>query len=93
MNPALSCIFFNKSGTKAAFGHLTSIKNTCRRPATFGSLLKRCEDSETSGQVLDLMSALNRHYKITFICAAHDDRLRRRAIRIISVKDGRIAGD
>lgn len=47
-------------------------------------------DSETSDQVLDLMSALNRDYKMTFIFATHDDRLRRRAKRIISVKDGRI---
>ena len=47
-------------------------------------------DSETSDQVLDLMSQLNREFKTTFVFATHDDRLRRRASRIITVKDGRI---
>jgi putative ABC transport system ATP-binding protein len=50
-------------------------------------------DSETAERLLDLMEGLNRDSGVTFIFSTHDTKVMARARRIISMVDGRVAGD
>jgi len=50
-------------------------------------------DSDTAGQILDLMSQINRETGKTFLFATHDPRITERASRQIHLYDGRIAND
>jgi putative ABC transport system ATP-binding protein len=50
-------------------------------------------DSDTAGQILDLMSQINRETGTTFLFATHDPRITDRASRQIHLHDGQIAND
>jgi len=50
-------------------------------------------DSETSGELLDMMHALNRETGMTFVFSTHDQIVIDRASRVITLKDGRIFDD
>jgi putative ABC transport system ATP-binding protein len=50
-------------------------------------------DSSTSVALLDMMRALNQKTGMTFVFSTHDENVMRRARRLITLKDGRIAGD
>jgi len=50
-------------------------------------------DSETSGSLLDMMHALNAETGMTFVFSTHDENVMERAQRLVTLKDGRIAGD
>jgi putative ABC transport system ATP-binding protein len=50
-------------------------------------------DSETSGSLLDMMHALNAETGMTFVFSTHDENVMERARRLVTLKDGRIAGD
>ena len=50
-------------------------------------------DSDTAGQILDLMSQINRETGTTFLFASHDPRITQRASRQIHLHDGQIAND
>ena len=50
-------------------------------------------DSDTAGQVLDLMSQINRETGTTFLFATHDPRITDRASRQIHLHDGQIVND
>ncbi|MEJ7870701.1 MAG: ABC transporter ATP-binding protein [Rubrobacteraceae bacterium] len=50
-------------------------------------------DSETSGEIVDLLVDLNREQGQTFVLVTHDPSVARRAHRIIRMRDGRIEGD
>jgi putative ABC transport system ATP-binding protein len=50
-------------------------------------------DSTTSGALLDLMRELNHKTGMTFVFSTHDENVMKRARRLITLKDGRIAGD
>jgi putative ABC transport system ATP-binding protein len=47
-------------------------------------------DSETSQRILELMRALNRQHRTTFVFSTHDDRLLRFVDRLVHLTDGRI---
>ncbi len=47
-------------------------------------------DSVTAGGLLDLMEELNRGHGITFLFSTHDERVMRRARRLIRLRDGRL---
>jgi putative ABC transport system ATP-binding protein len=50
-------------------------------------------DSETAERLLDIMEGLNRDSGVTFIFSTHDAKVMARARRIITMVDGRVAGD
>jgi len=50
-------------------------------------------DSETAGDLLDLMARLNEEKGVTFLFSTHDPAVMERARRIIVLKDGRVAED
>jgi ABC-type lipoprotein export system ATPase subunit len=50
-------------------------------------------DSETAGQILDLMSQINQETGTTFLFATHDPRITDRASRQIHLHDGQIVND
>jgi putative ABC transport system ATP-binding protein len=50
-------------------------------------------DSKTSAALLDLMRELNKKTSMTFLFSTHDPLVMERARRVITIKDGRIAGD
>src|SRR5215204_3142225 len=50
-------------------------------------------DSETSGEIVDLLVRLNREHGQTFVLVTHDASVARRAYRIVRMRDGRIEGD
>jgi putative ABC transport system ATP-binding protein len=50
-------------------------------------------DSTTSVALLDMMRALNQKTGMTFVFSTHDENVMRRARRLVTLKDGRIAGD
>jgi len=50
-------------------------------------------DSQTSGNLLDVMRSMNEKKGITFIFSTHDPRVVERARRTITLKDGLIADD
>ena len=50
-------------------------------------------DSETGASLLDLMRRMNEDLGITFLFSTHDEQVMERARRLITVRDGRVAGD
>ena len=50
-------------------------------------------DSETSGELLDLMLELNREYETTFLFSTHDPLVMERARRIVRLRSGEIDED
>ena len=50
-------------------------------------------DSETAETLLAIMERLNREHGITFVFSTHDDRVMKRARRIVRMRDGRIEED
>ena len=50
-------------------------------------------DSETSGDLLDLMLELNQEMKTTFLFSTHDPAVIERARRVVRLLDGRVAGN
>ena len=50
-------------------------------------------DSETSGELLDLMYGLNQEYETTFLFSTHDELVMERARRIVRLRSGRIEED
>jgi putative ABC transport system ATP-binding protein len=50
-------------------------------------------DTESAESLLDLMEELNNKYEMTFIFSTHDDRVMRRARRIVTLQDGSIIED
>lgn len=50
-------------------------------------------DSETSGEIMDLLIRLNREEEHTFVLVTHDASVAHRAHRTIKMRDGRIVGE
>ncbi len=50
-------------------------------------------DSKTTENLLDIMEKLNREEKITFIFSTHDQRVVRKARRVITIEDGKVISD
>lgn len=50
-------------------------------------------DSETSGELLDLMYGLNQEYETTFLFSTHDELVMERARRIVRLRSGQIDED
>jgi len=50
-------------------------------------------DSDTTEQVYELLRAINKKYKTTFIIITHDRRIAEKADRIIEIKDGKVYVD
>ncbi|MBN2425814.1 MAG: ABC transporter ATP-binding protein [Calditrichaceae bacterium] len=50
-------------------------------------------DSASAESLLDMMEELNKKYDMTFIFSTHDSRVMKRARRIITLVDGKIADD
>lgn len=50
-------------------------------------------DSAAASQLLDIMEKLNREEQVTFIFSTHDDRVIRRARRVITLQDGKVVSD
>ena len=50
-------------------------------------------DSKSAGQLMDLFRELNEHHDVTFLIATHDERVMRRAKRLIRMQDGRVIAD
>jgi putative ABC transport system ATP-binding protein len=50
-------------------------------------------DGETAEKLLELMMALNEQHGATFLFSTHDERVMRRARRIVKLVDGRVAED
>jgi len=50
-------------------------------------------DSATAGALLDLMEKLNQEKGVTFLFSTHDERVMKRAKRIMTMRDGELAGD
>lgn len=50
-------------------------------------------DSKSTENLLDIMARLNREENMTFVFATHDDRVIKKAKRVISLEDGKIISD
>jgi putative ABC transport system ATP-binding protein len=50
-------------------------------------------DSKSTENLLDIMEKLNRDEKITFIFSTHDQRVIKKARRVITIEDGKIISD
>jgi putative ABC transport system ATP-binding protein len=50
-------------------------------------------DSKTGAGLLDMMKELNKKTGMTFIFSTHDEMVMKRARRVVTLKDGRIASD
>ena len=50
-------------------------------------------DSETGGQLLEIMRKFNNELKMTFVFSTHDPQIMERAKRLITLTDGRIVSD
>jgi len=50
-------------------------------------------DSTSAGQLMDLFRELNENHGVTFLIATHDERVMRRARRLIRMQDGRVIAD
>jgi len=50
-------------------------------------------DSVTSGELLDMMRELNQKTGMTFLFSTHDSIVIERAIRVITIRDGKISDD
>ena len=50
-------------------------------------------DSQSTANLLDIMERLNKEEGMTFVFATHDDRVIKKARRIISIEDGKVLSD
>ncbi|MDY0352099.1 MAG: ABC transporter ATP-binding protein [Desulfobulbaceae bacterium] len=50
-------------------------------------------DTEAADTILDLMERLNRNKGVTFLFSTHDQRVMRRAGRLVRLRDGRLEAD
>jgi putative ABC transport system ATP-binding protein len=50
-------------------------------------------DSSTGAALLDMMRDLNIKHEMTFVFSTHDDMIKERARRLITLKDGRLQKD
>ena len=50
-------------------------------------------DSKSTSELLDLMEKLNREENMTFVFSTHDERVMRKARRLITLEDGKIVKD
>ena len=50
-------------------------------------------DSKSAGNLLDIMAKLNKEERITFLFSTHDQRVIKKARRVITLVDGKIASD
>ncbi len=50
-------------------------------------------DSDTAEALLDLMESLNKEHGITFVFSTHDEKVMRRARRIVRMRDGKVVED
>jgi putative ABC transport system ATP-binding protein len=50
-------------------------------------------DTESADNLLDIMERMNREEQITFLFSTHDDRVVKRARRVVTLRDGRIVED
>lgn len=50
-------------------------------------------DSQSAGKLLDIMAKLNKEEKITFLFSTHDQRVIRKARRVITLVDGKVDSD
>ncbi|NLP02624.1 MAG: ABC transporter ATP-binding protein, partial [Fibrobacter sp.] len=50
-------------------------------------------DSHSAENLLDMMAELNRKMGTTFVFSTHDERVIRRARRVVTLRDGMITGD
>lgn len=50
-------------------------------------------DSETGGNLLDVMERMNREHNLTFIFSSHDQKVIERSLRLIILRDGVIEKD
>lgn len=50
-------------------------------------------DTATATQLIDLMRELNRSLGVTFLFSTHDQRLLERAVRVVTLCDGRVIAD
>jgi len=50
-------------------------------------------DSRSAKRLMDLFRELNENHQVTFMIATHDERVMRRAKRLIKMQDGRIMDD
>lgn len=50
-------------------------------------------DSKSTGDLLDMMLEMNKESDITFIFSTHDQRVIKRARRVITIEDGKITSD
>jgi putative ABC transport system ATP-binding protein len=50
-------------------------------------------DTKTADDVLDLMSLINEERRVAFVLSSHDPRVILRAQRVLTLRDGRIAGN
>jgi putative ABC transport system ATP-binding protein len=50
-------------------------------------------DSKSTENLLDIMEKLNKEEKITFIFSTHDQRVVKKARRVITIEDGKVLSD
>ncbi len=50
-------------------------------------------DSKSTANLLDIMEKLNQNEKITFIFSTHDQRVVKKAHRVITIEDGKVSKD
>jgi len=50
-------------------------------------------DSKSTETLLDIMEELNREEKITFIFSTHDNRVVKKARRVVTIEDGKVISD
>lgn len=50
-------------------------------------------DSKSAGNLMDIMAKLNKEEKITFLFSTHDQRVIKKARRVITLVDGKVASD
>jgi putative ABC transport system ATP-binding protein len=50
-------------------------------------------DSDSAATLLDIMARMNQQQKVTFLFSTHDDRVVKRARRVITLRDGRVEDD
>ena len=55
--------------------------------------MNQLQISKTAENLLDLMLELNRNENMTFIFSTHDQRVIKRARRVITLEDGKILSD
>jgi len=50
-------------------------------------------DSKSTSTLLDIMERLNEEEKVTFIFSTHDQRVVKKAHRVVTIEDGKVASD